>query len=506
MIDAADILLAAAKAIGIALGFLFWDRRVNHWLSKEYVWVHTDNRVTRADLRSGLVLVLIPVILSVWIFLHGQRLPSPSESLFLWCAGLPLLNVTVSGAYNFALNRPQHFLRALMLSGFLLMGRFPALVPLVILCFCLFVPGLTGMLHRSFTDIAMPLASLMIYSVSAGVDASVAKISFCHPATVVSVGAGFYVIPAVAKFWAGWVKINDPDHLSRAAAFQWNWRPERRLWGNDSVGSVRSVRWTNVLVVGLEFVAFVALAGRWPLLFVAAGLICFHSVVAWRTGIIFWEWVVVWVGLSGWAWETGGWPFEVIIAACVIASLVWPIARLPDRLTWFDSPLVHRYIFLGKLAGGTRLFLPPGAFAPFDPVMAQGRLHYLQRRQVLQGCLGSVSSVDAAKALRLASNEDDAAEIKRSRGAVHFADTRSQALGEVLNRFVKFRRHPANFFWTRWLPRIDRLPTGFAPVAFGDFEGLESIEVHYQEALLSHGRETVLLTVDDLVLLSSSEL
>lgn len=368
-----------------------------------------------------------------------------------------------------------------MLTLGLLAGWQPAATAILLAVFPCFVPGLSGILGRSFTDVSMPLACLIAYCSAGAVDGLVGGASVAGVWFPVAIATAFYVVPGIGKWRAGWIRSNHPGALPLAAAFQWDWPLGAGLARRWFAASAVHVSGVNRAVVVGEIAIIGATLGSGGTLVAALAALLFHVSVAGVAGILFWEWSVVWVGLAGWAWVMPDWSWTEAGVALLVAVGYARWGRLPDRLTWFDSTLVHRFDLVARMASGRSLRLPPSSLAPFETIFSQGRFHFLRQEPALQGCLGTVASAEALTALNHADSVGEIEQVKTQLGQVRWDETKTKAFLHLLQAWLRAQPSSPGSGWSR-LPRIDRLPTGWPPV---ESHQAVAVEIVYHEIFFS---------------------
>jgi hypothetical protein len=217
--------------------------------------------------------------------------------------------------------------------------------------------------------------------------------------TVAFIGANIihYWLPGLAKLeigenWADWA-LNDDLYNLTISTFLYGWN---LLW--DQAGVIRVHEVLQPFAVPLKlFVVFIEVAllaafwnRRWFVL-LAAGRAALHIGIYVFSGDTFWNWILTQLAIVAAFWHKEP---EDDAASSVSGSrslfstpvmlvsmtymLVTAHSHKASTLGWFDSQITERYALHAVMEDGSRLYITPTFFEPYDFPMIQAQFHFLQ--------------------------------------------------------------------------------------------------------------------------------
>ncbi|MFK0263906.1 hypothetical protein ACIQU1_21590 [Streptomyces angustmyceticus] len=388
------------------------------------------------SLQAGAVVAL----LSVMGFTVGSEptgdlalVPAVALALVLW----KYLTLDYDAARSLDWQRADRL--AVLLAGVAAL-RWPSLAVLAVVLVC---GRLGGWTHHSNVCLRMVKATFC-YSLAAGV---MPWLGVTLPATsnttlavlLGSVYLSHYVTAAWSKARLGpfpwsWMLENRTDLLV-ASAYSWGWArfvPACRV--ARIIGVLRRV--TVLLNSGtmlVELAGLLAFVNLKFFVFAVAGALTFNCVVAWTSGLLFWENIVIGavliaatcsVSQSSDPIHFGVWPwaFSVALMALVLAGWAWR----PNILGWWDTPLSAKVLWTVETSDGEVYGLYNDFMSPHDREYARAAGNALVREPLVTFPLGGVEDVAIRDHLIQARpGGDDIERTKSLYGATQWNDERA---------------------------------------------------------------------------------
>jgi len=261
--------------------------------------------------------------------------------------------------------------------------------------------------------------------------------------------AAHYAVPGLEKLRLGWLGHGDLQHLMLAAwANGW-------LAGLDAgaiAGLARAFERVEPLLMGFTLASEVgALLFFWRrglALALLASQVLLHAGIFAVSGICFWKWALLDLGLLALLWRLRASPAPALFGPAPLALSLALIASAPAwckpvRLGWFDTRLAYtfRYHVVGASGRATRV--APSFFAPYDLSLAQGRFHYLSPEPALVATYGATRSPRIAAALQRARTLEDVQRLEREQGRAAGDPRAAARFDEFMRRFLSARNRRA---------------------------------------------------------------
>ncbi|HEV2071503.1 MAG TPA: hypothetical protein VGR26_17075, partial [Acidimicrobiales bacterium] len=279
----------------------------------------------------------------------------------------------------------------------------------------------------------------------------------------------WYLVAGVGKIALGWLGREDLANMTRSAHLA-GWLTAGTA---DRVAEVvASVNWLLVAAaIVVEVAVVLLLLGRRPALAVLLALPGLHLLVFLLSGIFFWKWMVLELALLVFFLRCDRATLASFGPALVLVAL--PFAALSPRLfgvstlAWYDTPYSVNLELEAVGESGKVYRVDRGDLAPYEVLLAQGRLSFVARPKVLVGSAGTALDWKVASAIIEADSPADLARAEAELAVSHYQE--DDAL--VFDRFLRERFDPwseppplgpPHHIWTGRAPPILNVPpTGF---------------------------------------------
>ena len=237
-----------------------------------------------------------------------------------------------------------------------------------------------------------------------------------------SYGHLYHALPTT--YTNGWLAFLDPEALTRLV---------RAVSALDA-----PMRVTGFV---LECAAVLFFARRSLAVVLVAGWAVFHVGVFLLSGICFWMWTALDVGLiffllnrdvrDKFALFT---PARGAVAAVLIAGGSWWFDSI--NLAWYDARASYTYVFEAIDESGDRRRLSPQFFAPYETPFTMGAFSYLVDEPVLPIVWGATFDRQVAEGLLACRSREEVFELERKLGAVRYDRDRLERLEHFLRTFI----------------------------------------------------------------------
>lgn len=269
------------------------------------------------------------------------------------------------------------------------------------------------------------------------------------------VGAG-YVVPAVGKMDLDWHSANELHNLF-IGSYNNGW------WANFSRATVLQVAdWLKSvngpvgwMTLAVEFSPLVALFHRRLAALALILCILLHGGIFVLSGIFFWKWIVIDVGLiwvfltlrKDQAAEIFGWRHAYVWLAVPLMFYGQRWGRIVN-LSWYDTELSTHYRMEAIGKSGRRYLLSPGFMSPYDIVFSQNRFSYLSREPAVAVTFAASRNRRFAAALAAAKNADQLTAVERRYRRVHYRSRRARQFDSMMCRYFRsVNKHGKRSWW-----------------------------------------------------------
>jgi len=263
-----------------------------------------------------------------------------------------------------------------------------------------------------------------------------------------AVHAAHYVHSGLAKIVLGWPLSENLAHFFRAHR-EVGWSA-----GIDDAAAERLLalldRFStplNTVIVGLEISVVLILWRKRLAVTLLVALALMHLVTFALSGIFFWQWIGIDLGLAFACARLRPEPdkFSFGSRAWLVGSLVAMLtARLhltPVALAWLDTRLQNYYRLEVTTASGSVFEVRRSEMAPYDGFFTQGRLQFLDDQKLLVDTYGEARDAATAAAVDQLSNAEQTARLELAIGHNRYEPARAE-------RFDRFMQS-----WFRAVPR-----------------------------------------------------
>ena len=237
----------------------------------------------------------------------------------------------------------------------------------------------------------------------------------------------------------GWLAFLEPDGVQRMAGL-----------------AETLLRPIMVFTLIVECGALLLLTHRRVLQSLLVLFIAFHTGVFLASGIFFWKWMLVEVGLlvylqrgdriSRLGFFTPG--HAALSMAVIGLCFLWV---RPVSLTWYDSPLTYALVVEGEGESGEIYQIPQRSFRPYSDMFAMGSFPYASPHPHLTGSMGAVTRRALADSLVLMTDPEDVLALERASSPTRYDPAQADTLAELVARFAEMatREPPPPLGWLR---------------------------------------------------------
>ena len=196
----------------------------------------------------------------------------------------------------------------------------------------------------------------------------------------------------------------------------------------------------KLLVITIEFgMLFFFFRNKWTR-FLICGAILLHAGIFLVSGIFFWMWGIMGIGLlicftqkEAFAQLPLNSTRHIVTSMILIAGGIYWCN--PPNLVWYDSPVSYTYRFKAIAENADTYYLPPAFFAPYDYQFTLGKFSYLSHRPSLQITWGDTQDADMAQKLSRLSLPQ-ALSFEARHGAIRYDSTETMAFDRFLTEYI----------------------------------------------------------------------
>jgi hypothetical protein len=258
----------------------------------------------------------------------------------------------------------------------------------------------------------------------------------------------YYYFPGIEKLHVGadspinWITDNNLHHYV-PFTYEKGWlsfRSQDLVYRMTDIVSFLRVPFqvfTIVVEIGALFIILVKRRGTIVLLLL---LILLHVGIMVSTGIFFWKWIVLDGAIAWFIWRYGNSeeiatifkPIPIMLSLIIIAS--GSIFFRVSHLGWWNSPIHSYYKFDVIDTQGDRYDYPYSLLQPYDFVMTQNRLHYINKNKTVTGTAGESDLRTYLPSLSL--ELKDVPDFIEEHGRVRYNETVAEGLRDVLRVYA----------------------------------------------------------------------
>jgi hypothetical protein len=242
----------------------------------------------------------------------------------------------------------------------------------------------------------------------------------------------------------------------------------------------------SLATLALELSAALILVHRRLTAALLAGFVLMHLGIFLTSGILFWKWIVVDVGLCVVVWRHGAAVFSEFplwsraLAVAVVLGAPWTLQ--PQKLGWWDTPYTRAYDLEVVVKGGEVRTLSAHALAPYELPFVQGRMDYAVDAPTLTGTFGATNSYATYQRLVRAKTPADVERMMKGRPSklnARDADRFDRFLRASATTLNKYGTHTPLWWLPHPPPHMHHVAMGRAPLWQG--EPIEAVRVRLRE-------------------------
>ncbi len=248
----------------------------------------------------------------------------------------------------------------------------------------------------------------------------------------------------------------------------------------------------------VELGAILLLFGRRLAILILIGEFLLHLGIFLSSGIFFWKWMVLDVGLIAllWKYQAETVRFLFTRRKAALSVIIIGFAYLyfsPTPAGWFDTRANNFYEFEASDVNGSVYNLSRNFWAPYDLPFVQDQFFYLSEDRVLVGTYGTQHNFGLARLTNAADSRQDIEQVWEEYGTLRYSESRAAAFDAFVIRF--FRNANARMDKTV-VPAFLRPPhhiTTFPPEnAFELQSPIERVRIRYVETFYNGDKIIVL--------------
>ncbi|NNF00612.1 MAG: hypothetical protein HKN25_16455 [Pyrinomonadaceae bacterium] len=279
-----------------------------------------------------------------------------------------------------------------------------------------------------------------------------------------------FLIPAT--YANGWLGFLDSETISSMANFLSNLNLPLRIF-------------TLVVEVGCIFLFLRANVFR----FFIVGWVTLHMGIFLYTGIFFWTWAIVELGLLFLFLKKNdlsdlpiyGSQYAIWAFVLILTGVYW---CNPVKLAWIDVPVSYTYRFEAENENGKHFWITPNFFGPYEYTFTLGNFGYLDNEKP------SIAMVWGAGPSELVdlNSKDEFFNYEKERGLIRYEKEKAEAFRKFLQRYVRNwneRRSKGAYLTVVQAPRF--IWTYPAEIGFSGSKRIVRIKVYQVTSLYVDG-------------------
>jgi hypothetical protein len=303
--------------------------------------------------------------------------------------------------------------------------------------------------------------------------------------------ASSYWWPGLGKLRLLWF-THGHIHLLLPAAYSSGWLA---FWPPESIAAIVQflARLNPLMVVFTLFAECGAILLLWRRSFALLLLvvwIAFHLGVVAVSGIFFWKWILLNLGLLWVLWRPSPdllspvFRREYFLLSVVLigASHFW---YDPMNLSWYDTPVNYAYRLEATGKSGQTYQLPPRFFAPYEYQFSLGSFGYLVSEPRLGIVYGAIWERDVADKLLAVRTAAELFQLERERGRVRSDPRRAVRFEKFIQKSVSNLNARRTRPWFRLLPAPSQLLSFPYNVDFASQDPIIRVDVHQVTSLFN---------------------
>ncbi|WP_299119071.1 hypothetical protein [uncultured Winogradskyella sp.] len=255
--------------------------------------------------------------------------------------------------------------------------------------------------------------------------------------------ASNYIVSGAGKLMLGEWIFNDQVNYLLPATYANGWQS---YLNTESLNSLtRFLSYFNMpsrlfsLLIECGMIAFFFNI-KWAR-FLLIGAIVMHIGIFFYSGIFFWMWILVLIGLlfifSKKVIETPSVfnkAYFLIAIPIILGGKFW---INPSPKVWFDSPLNYTYKFKATLENGEGHLLPPDFFAPYDVQFTFSNFKYLNDKPLLGIHWGAHASEKLHNYFKIHRSDKDIFNFEKTHGIIYKDQEKQIFLAKFITQYVK---------------------------------------------------------------------
>lgn len=254
--------------------------------------------------------------------------------------------------------------------------------------------------------------------------------------------ASNYIVSGAGKIMLGEWILNDQVNYLLPATYANGWHSYLDIESLNKLTRFLSYfnipsRWYSVFIECGMVTLFFSL--KWAR-FLFIGAIVMHIGIFFYSGIFFWMWILVLVGLLfifsrkvNNVNSIFNRTYFIIAIPIILAGKLW---INPSPKVWFDSPLNYIYKYEATLENGEKHLLPPDFFAPYDVQFTFSNFKCLSNQPLLPIHWGAHSSRALHNYLKPYRHKSEIFDYEKTRGRIYHDDEKREFLQQFLQQYI----------------------------------------------------------------------
>ncbi len=238
---------------------------------------------------------------------------------------------------------------------------------------------------------------------------------------------------------------------------------------------------------------------RWLFISFLSLFLCFHLGILLVSGIFFWQWIMLEIGLS-WlltrTWFIKNYvffntPLFLLSIVLILTASFW---AKPVPLAWYDANAAYTYKFEAITGNQHKHELSPRFFSPYTYQFSLGKFGYLVNRPLLGIVWGSTQNKAVINGLKQVSNLSELSALERKIGTVKYNAKKAARFDQFIQQYISnLNQHKRpRLFPFSLLPSPPQIWTFPSASAYAKLDAIKQINVYLMSSLYQQGKYKIL--------------
>ena len=308
----------------------------------------------------------------------------------------------------------------------------------------------------TWTDKRVLFDILILFSASLYFAALGIEIGIVFVFVLICMHAANYLLPGIGKLRIGWYQHEKIYYLS-LCGYANGWKIVSQETLKKLVPLLKKANWLFIggtLVIELLPLAIWGHPLMPPMVFALAILL--HIGIFTLSGILFWKWILLNIGLivltmslpssyaSLFSWQS------LFLSFALFAVAPWLFSTI--TLAWFDTPLTYTFDLTAVGVSGSLYSVSRGAMSPYDVIFAQNRFSYTVDQKFAVGVFGTTPKLEIVQKIEQAQNHPNRKKQIDMLGSSAYSKSQTARLQSFLVTYLANLNHQTNK--NQWFTKI----------------------------------------------------